>query len=112
MADLIEFPNSATPQQRQECQLAIGAIEQLAEAWCKEAGVADMAKNIASVARLNRNAPDEVREQFMKRQEGLIYRMIEQAWIEGALRGSTGAFDLVRAGYDPVSKVITTPAKD
>lgn len=99
--DVIQFPNAATPEQRAECAVALSALETLAEQWCKDANVAGIAKNIASVGRLNRNVPDDIREQFIARQENLIAAMIEQAWIEGALRGTEGAFDAVRAGYVP-----------
>jgi hypothetical protein len=99
--NLIAFPNSATPQQREECQLAIGALEQLAASWCKEARVEEQARHLASICRLSGNASQDVREQFIARQEKLIARWIEQAWIEGAMCGSTGAFDLMRAGYVP-----------
>lgn len=111
MADVVEFPNSATPEQRQECALAIGALETLAEKWAVDVNLPGIAKNLAQVSRLAPRAPDNVREEFIARQETQIAAMIEQAWIEGALHGSTGAFDLVRAGYDPVTKTMRAVAE-
>lgn len=101
MADVIEFPNSATPEQRAECAVALSSLETLAEAWAVEVNLPGIAKNLAYVSRLSPAAPKEVREEFIARQEKQIAAMIEQAWIEGALRGATGAFDAVRAGYQP-----------
>jgi hypothetical protein len=106
MAEVIEFPNACTPEDRAECERAIGVLEQLVEKWSAEVSLPAIAKMLAKVspAGLNKSAPESVRADFQRRQERLIERMIEQAWIEGALQGSTGAFDAVRAGYDPVTK--------
>lgn len=112
MAEIVSFPNSCTPEQRAECEVAVSALEQEAEKWCIEADIAGVAKNIASVAQLNRNVPDSVKADFAKRQENMIAAMIEQAWIEGAMRGATGAFDAVRAGYDPNTKTRPTSTRE
>lgn len=103
-ADIVEFPNSCTPEERVHCERAIGNLETLAEQWAREVNLPGIAKNLAHTSRLAPHAPDNVREAFIARQEKLIERMIEQAWIEGALHGSMGAFGAVRAGYDPTKR--------
>jgi hypothetical protein len=106
MAEVIEFPNSCTPQDRAECERALGVLERLVDKWAGEIDLPAMVKMLAKVspAGLNNSAPETVRADFQQRQEKLIERFIEQAWIEGALHGSTGAFDAVRGGYDPVTR--------
>ena len=108
MPDVIEFPNAMTPEQREECERCIGCLETLADKWAAEIELPAIAKMLAQVspAGLNNSAPESIRADFQRREEELIARMIEQAWIEGALHGSTGAFDCVRAGYDPVTRTM------
>lgn len=106
MVEIIEFPNSSTPEQRAECDRVMCGLEQLAEKWAQEVDLPAMARMLAHPLRLSPKAPDDVREQLISRQEKLIARMIEQAWIEGAYHGSSGAFDCVRGGYDPVTRTM------
>ena len=101
MADIITFPNAATPAQRERCASVLRFVELEADVWSAEANISGIARNLAFVSRLSRNAPDKIREEFIARQEKQIAAMIEQAWIEGALRGATHALDAVRDGYVP-----------
>lgn len=98
---VITFPNAMTPEQREEVDLCLSALEQEAEKWAVEIDLPKMAKMLAHTSRLAPHAPADVRENFIARQEGQIAAMIEQAFIEGAYRGCSGAYDSVRAGYDP-----------
>lgn len=101
IATIIDFPNAATPEQRADAERCLGALEHMAAEWAKEIGLEQFSKNISAAARLNNAVPKDVRESMADRQAKLIASMIEQAWIEGAYRGCTGAFDAVRSGYDP-----------
>ena len=82
---------------------SLPGMEALADAWGVEVSLPGMVTNIVSPMRLNKNVPNEVREDFIARMERQIDAIVKQAFIEGAYRGCTGAFDAVRAGYDPIS---------
>lgn len=69
---------------------ALDALEGRADAWSKRVDLRSMIENAASPMRLNRNAPDDVRESFRKRMIEQIDAIVRQAWGEGALEGRYG----------------------
>lgn len=80
---------------------SLTGLEALSDQWAVEVKLPDMVRAVVSPMRLNKNVPDDIRESFIHRMERQIDALIKQAWIEGAYRGCTGAFDAVRAGYEP-----------
>lgn len=85
---------------------AMTGLEALADQWAVEVDLPKMIDNLA--LRLNRNAPDDIREAFIARQAKQIDAIVKQAYIEGAYRAAMGAFDAVRSGYDPSGKAQST----
>lgn len=77
-------------EERAEADMCLAAIEGQADAWAARVNLNGMIENIASPMRLNRNAPDEVRESFTKRMKEQMDALMRQAFIEGALLAMGG----------------------
>ena len=91
-----------TPDQLAACERAMDGMEARADLWAVEIDLPKIIKNIARVTRgISSRMPAAVRERFIARQEANIDALVKQAFIEGMNLGCTGAFDAVRAGYDP-----------
>lgn len=73
---------------------ALTRLEAQADTWAVECNLPGMIKNIVSPMRLNRNAPDDVREHFTGRMESQIDAIIRQAFIEGAYRNHCDTADI------------------
>lgn len=74
---------------------ALTRLEAASDAWAVEVDLPAMVKNIVSPMRLNRNAPDDVREQFTARMEQQIDAIIRQAFIEGSYRNHCDTADII-----------------
>lgn len=74
---------------------ALTRLDALADAWAVECDLPSMVKNIVSPMRLNRSAPDDVREHFIGRMESQIDALIRQAYVEGAYRDHCDTADVV-----------------
>src|SRR5438128_1525490 len=73
---------------------ALAILDALADKWVEEIRLVDSIKHISHVTRdLRQDAPKEVREHFIGRQEAQIYAIARQAFIEGAYRAITGLQD-------------------
>lgn len=68
-------------------------LDGMADAWAAEVNLTSIIKNATSPMRLNRNAPNDVRESFAHRMEVQIDAIARQAFIEGAFRAITGLQD-------------------
>lgn len=79
-----------TPEQVAAAERAWDALDAIADKWAEEINLTAWIKNIVQVARLNKSAPDDVRETFIHRQESLIDAFVRQAFSEGFYRGSEG----------------------
>lgn len=71
----------------------LAILDAIADAWAAEVNLTAMIKNAVSPMRLNRNAPDDVRERFTARMEAQIDAIARQAFQEGAYRAITGLQD-------------------
>lgn len=71
----------------------LAVLDALADKWAAEVDLTSTIKNAVSPMRLNRNAPDDVREDFTHRMEVQIDAIARQAFIEGAYRAITGLQD-------------------
>ncbi len=72
---------------------ATAILDGLCDKWAAEVDLTSMIKNAVSPMRLNRNAPDDVREDFTHRMEVQIDAIARQAFIEGSYRAITGLQD-------------------
>lgn len=84
--------------QRDEAQAgadhALAILDSMADKWVEEIRLVDSIKHVSHVTReLRQDAPAEVREHFIGRQEAQIYAIARQAFIEGAYRAITGLQD-------------------
>jgi hypothetical protein len=71
----------------------LAILDALADTWAAEVNLTAMIKNAVSPMRLNRGAPDDVRERFTARMEAQIDAIARQAFQEGAYRAITGLQD-------------------
>lgn len=76
---------------------AMARLESLADIWAEEIRLVDTIKNVTGPMKLNRDAPESVRDNFRHRMESQIDALMRQAFIEGAYRGFCGAQDLALA---------------
>lgn len=76
-----------TPEQEAAIERIWAGLEGEADKWAEEIGLTAWIKNIVQTGRLNRNVPDNVREQFIHRQEALIDAFVRQVFAEGFMRG-------------------------
>ncbi len=81
-------------------QMQMDHLEALADAWAEEADVSGMVTNVTSSMKLNRNAPDEVRDKFHERMKSQMFNLMQQAFIEGAARGIALVNDEIRQAKD------------
>lgn len=72
---------------------SLSALEAMADQWSAEVNLPEMIKNALSVARLNRNAPDDVREQFIGRAEAQVHAIVCQAFVEASYRAYCAGAD-------------------
>lgn len=74
---------------------AMTRLEARADEWSVEVDLPAMVRNVVSPMRLNKNAPEAVRENFTARMEQQIDAIVKQAFIEGAYRDHCGTADIV-----------------
>jgi len=91
METIIPFPNSATPERRAAVASFMAHLETHADLWSDQIKLPGIVENIASLWRLNRNAPEDIREGFVARYKEQIEAIAKQAFIEGAYRMYEGA---------------------
>lgn len=84
----------------------LAILDALADVWAAEVNLTSMIKNAVSPARLNQNAPDDVREDFIHRMEVQIDAIARQAFVEGAYRTVTGLQDEKKAMKSQVEGTI------
>lgn len=92
--------DNLTPEQQRLIERGMDALEAMADGWAAEINLPAMIENCVSVSRLNRNAPDDVRETFIGRQKAQIDAVIRQAYIEGAYRGYLAGKAIEKARKD------------
>lgn len=66
--------------------MQLNVIDAMADAWAAEVNLSAMIINATSPMRLNRNAPDDVRDRFHKRMIEQIDAIARQCFLEGAIR--------------------------
>jgi hypothetical protein len=84
---------------------AMMGMEAKSDLWAERVNLNDLIGNIVNVGRLDRSAPDAVREKFIKRQFELIDALMRQAFLEGYLEGG-----LSRKAYDDELDTATASA--
>lgn len=62
-------------------------LEALADAWAEEANITAMVNNVTSPMNLNAKAPADVKRKFHDRMNSQIFALMQQSFIEGAVRG-------------------------
>lgn len=74
---------------------ALTIFEARADEWAVEINLPSMVNNVVSPMRLNRSAPDDVRERFTHRMKEQIDAIVKQAFIEGAYRNHCSNADII-----------------
>lgn len=69
-----------------DADVSLTVLDALADRWAAEVNLTAMIKNAVSPMRLNRNAPDDVRQKFTARMEAQIDAIVRQAFIEAIIR--------------------------
>lgn len=69
-----------------QADLGMAILDGEADAWAEEVNLTAMIKNATSPMKLNRNAPQNVRDDFHHRMEVQIYAIVRQTYIEAAFR--------------------------
>ena len=70
--------------------MSLAAIEAKADVWAEGINLNGMLENVISPMRLNRDAPDDVRESFIKRMREQMDAIVRQAFIEGVVNAMNG----------------------
>jgi hypothetical protein len=86
-------PKPLTDAQRAES--ALTKLEALADVWAAEINLTAWIDNIVSPMRINKDAPQDVRDHFISRMADQIYAVMSQAFIEGSYRTHMGAEDTI-----------------
>ncbi len=69
-----------------ETERRIAILDGLTDKWAEEVNLLSMIENVVSPMRLNRNAPQEVRDRFTHRMKVQIDAICRQCFMEGAMR--------------------------
>lgn len=69
---------------------ALSALEGQADKWAVDVNLNGIIDNIVAPMKLSSAAPDDVRQDFMKRMKEQTYAIVCQAWIEGGYRMAEG----------------------
>lgn len=80
---------SPDPTDEEKAERALDALEGLADKWAADVRLIDMIENAVSPMRLDKNAPDDMREHFTGRMKDQISAIVRQAWTEGAVHEFT-----------------------
>ena len=93
-----------TPEQIVEMQM--DNLEAMADAWAEEVGLTAMITNATSPMLLTTKAPADVRANFHDRMKSHVFNLLQQAFIEGAVRG----IDLVNSELRSLRSCDDAPA--
>ena len=83
-----------TPEQH--VQMQMDNLEAMADAWAEEVGLTSMVNNTTSPMLLSQRAPADVRSKFHDRMKSNMFNLLQQAFIEGAVRGIELVNDEIR----------------
>ena len=73
-----------------EGERGLAILDGLTDKWAEEVNLLSMIENAVSPMRLNRNAPQEVRDNFTHRMKVQIDAICRQCFMEGAMRALDG----------------------